>query len=182
VDISCAEGRDPIEDINLINNELAQYSTELASRRQIIVANKVDAMPEDFDEEAFMEFVNSNGWMLMYVSAATGENLDSLVNMVDTMLKQLPEMTRYESEVTTEEIAVASDDRSVEITVEDGVYIVEAEWLFNLMGSVNFSDRESLMYFQRVLKNNKVIDALEAAGCGDGDTVCIYDFEFDFVK
>ena len=182
VDISCAEGRDPIEDIELINNELSQYSCELASRRQIVIANKADAIGEDFDKAKFEKYVADNGWMLLYVSAVTGDNLDELVRMVDRMLQQLPEMTRYESEFSVDGIVTASDDRSVEITKEDGVFVVEAEWLFNLMGSVNFSDRESLMYFQRVLKNNKVIDALEEAGCTDGDTVCIYDFEFDFVK
>ena len=119
---------------------------------------------------------------MVYTSAATGENLDEMVAMVGNMLQQLPEMIKYESEMSTEEIVVQSDDRSVDIHVEDGVYIVEAEWLYNVMGSVNFADRESLMYFQRVLKNNKVIDALEEAGCGDGDTVSIYDFEFDYVK
>jgi GTP-binding protein len=182
VDISCQEGRDPIEDIKLINRELAQYSCELASRRQIVLANKYDAVPEDFDKKKFEKFVKDNGWFLIYTSAATGENLDEMVAMVESMLQQLPEMIKYESEMSTEEIVVQSDDRSVDIHVEDGVYIVEAEWLYNVMGSVNFADRESLMYFQRVLKNNKVIDALEEAGCGDGDTVSIYDFEFDFIK
>ncbi len=182
VDISCCEGRDPIEDIKLINRELSQYSTELASRPQIILANKADAMPDDFDKKAFEKFVRSNGWQLMYLSAVTGENLSEMVKLVDSMLERLPSMTRYESEMSTEEIEINSDDRSVEITVEDGVYVVEAEWLYNLMGSINFDDRESLMYFQRVLRNNKVIEALEEAGCTDGDTVNIYDFEFDFVK
>ncbi|MBE6638694.1 MAG: GTPase ObgE [Ruminococcaceae bacterium] len=182
VDISCCEGRDPIEDIKLINKELAQYSTELSSRPQIVLANKADSMPEDFDKKAFERFVRSNGWQLMYLSAVTGENLAEMVKLVDSMLERLPSMTRYESEMSTEEVITASDDRSVEITKENGVYVVEAEWLYNLMGSINFDDRESLMYFQRVLRNNKVIEALEAAGCGDGDTVSIYDFEFDFVK
>lgn len=182
VDISCSEGRDPIDDIELINNELSQYSCELASRPQIVIANKTDAMPEDFDKKRFEKFVKENGWQLIYLSAVTGENLTDMVSLVDSMLERLPEMTKYESEMSTEEPIIANDDRSVEIRVEDGVYVVEAEWLFNVMGSVNFADRESLMYFQRVLRNNKVIEALENAGCTDGDTVSIYDFEFDFIK
>ena len=59
---------------------------------------------------------------------------------------------------------------------------MEGEWLYNLMGSINFDDRESLMYFQRVLRSSGVIEMLEKKGCTDGDTVSMYDFEFDFVK
>ena len=74
------------------------------------------------------------------------------------------------------------DNHEVEIHREGSTYVVEADWLWNLVGSVNFEDRDSLRYFQRVLRTSGVIDRLEEAGCGDGDSVAIYDFEFDFVK
>ena len=74
------------------------------------------------------------------------------------------------------------DKSKVKITKHDGIYFVEAKWLFNIMKSVNFDDYESLQYFQRVLINGGVIDALREAGINEGDTVSIYDLEFDFVE
>ena len=181
VDISGREGRDPIEDIKLINNELKNCSDELANRPQIIAANKCDLLDEDSDISAFEAFVKENGWEIIYISAATGMNIRELVNMVYKRIQSLPGVKIYESEYVAPE-AVDKTDHSVEIIVEDGKYIVEGEWLLRVMSNVNFDDRESLMYFQRVLRNSGVISELEKAGLDEGDTVSIYDFEFDFVR
>ena len=183
VDISCSEGRDPIDDIKKINTELASYSEKLATRPQIIAANKCDAADMDSDTvKAFEKFVKSElGAELVYVSAATGENLTELVRITAEKLKELPPIEYYEADYVEEE-HIDTGDRSVSITNEDGVYVVEAEWLYNFMGSINFDDRESLSYFQRVLKSSGVIEQLEAAGVKDGDTVSMYEFEFDFIK
>ena len=182
VDISCFEGRDPIEDIIKINTELERYSPALALREQIIVANKTDALdPELVDIKAFENFVKENDWKLMYVSAATGEGLDELIRYSADELKELPPMTIYEAEYEPED-AYVGGGKETTIRREDGVFIVEGEWLFNLMGQINFSDYESLNYFQRILYRSGVFEELEKHGCVDGDTVSIYDFEFDFVK
>ena len=183
VDISCSEGRDPINDVKKINAELANYNDRLATRPQIIAANKADAADMDSEVVAkFEDFVkNELGAELIYVSAATGENLTTLVNMTAEKLKDLPPIEYYEADYVKEEV-IDTGDRTVNITNEDGVYVVEAEWLYNFMGSINFDDRESLSYFQRVLKSSGVIEQLEAAGVKDGDTVSMYEFEFDFVK
>lgn len=182
VDISCAEGRDPVEDIKTINAELARYSEQLASRPQIIAANKYDSLDEEaVDLDAFEAYVDELGCDLIYVSAATGENIPTLVNMCSERLKLLPPVITYESEYV-KEVYRDEDDHAITIRNVNGTYVVEGEWLLNLMGSINFEDRESLMYFQRVLRNSGVIAALEEKGCGDGDTVSIYDFEFDFVR
>ncbi len=182
VDISCAEGRDPVEDIKTINAELARYSEQLAARPQIIAANKYDSLDEDVtDLDAFEAYVDELGCDLIYVSAATGENIPTLVNMCAERLKLLPPVITYESEYV-KEVYRDEDDHAITIRNVNGTYVVEGEWLLNLMGSINFEDRESLMYFQRVLRNSGVIAALEEKGCGDGDTVSIYDFEFDFVR
>ncbi len=181
VDISGSEGRDPIEDIKMINAELAKYSEELASRPQIIVANKYDSVDEGSEAiTAFENYVDDNGYELVYISAATRYNIDTLINVISQRLRFLPQIIKYESDYVEE--AIVDDSRDVEIRNENGVYVVEADWLYNFMGSINFDDRESLNYFQRILRKNGVIDALEAKGCGDGDTVSIYDFEFDFIK
>lgn len=182
VDISCFEGRNPVEDIIAINTELEKYSPELATRKQIIVANKVDALDEEVvDIASFESYVKDNGWVLKYVSAATGEGLDDLIKYSSDELKDLPPMTIYEAEYEPED-AYVGGGKETTITIQDGVYVVEGDWLFNLMGQINFSDYESLNYFQRILYRSGVFDELEKHGCKDGDTVSIYDFEFDFVK
>lgn len=182
VDISCFEGRDPIEDIIKINTELEKYSPELATRKQIVVANKTDALdPELVDVKAFESYVAQNGWELLYVSAATGEGLDKLIQRSAELLAELPPMIIYDAEYEPED-AYVGGGKDTTITYEDGVYIVEGDWLFNLMGQINFSDNESLNYFQRILYRSGIFEELEKHGCKDGDTVSIYDFEFDFVK
>lgn len=184
VDISMTRGNDPAEDIRTINRELARYSDSLAERPQIIVGNKYDAIaPDDPKLKAFEAFVKENGWELIYISAATRANIDSLLRRVSEVLRTLPPLTIYEPEyIPEEEILDAPGTHEITITFDHGIYVVEGEWLYRLMGSINFDDRESLRYFQRVLKNSGVIDKLEAFGVKDGDTVSMYDFEFDFVK
>ena len=184
VDVAGTDGRDPVEDIEKINYELRQYSEALADRPQIIVANKIDSVLEE--EEIFVrfrEYVERNDLPVVYVSAVTGEGLDKLVRMATEKLKELPPVTIYEPEYSPEDEAIASAGGARETTVhvEDGKYIVEGEWLYNFMGQINFDDYESLNFFQRVLIKNGVIDMLRKAGIEEGDSVSIYDFEFDFV-
>ena len=182
VDISCFEGRDPIDDIIMINTELLKYSPTLAERPQIIVANKCDALDRDVvDIDAFEAYVKDIGCELIYVSAATGENLDELIKMCAKYLAELPPMLIYESEYTAEDAYVESVKETV-IRRENNVFYVEGDWLYNLLGQINFSDYESMNYFQRVLKNSGVFQMLEEKGCTEGDTVSIYDLEFDYVK
>ena len=184
VDIAGTDGRDPVEDIEKINYELFQYSEELSRRPQIIVANKIDSVLEE--EEIYINFKNyveSKGLTTVYVSAVTGEGLDELVRVATEKLKDLPPVTIYEAEYSPEDEAISSAAGVKETTVrnENGKYIVEGEWLYNFMGQINFDDYESLNFFQRVLIKNGVIDKLRQAGVEEGDTVSIYDFEFDFV-
>ncbi len=182
VDIAATEYRDPIEDIKNINTELERYSPELASRPQIIVANKFDMHdPELVDLDKFEAFVDENGWELFYVSAMTGEGLKKLIFEVGERLRLLPPITVYESEVVSEE-AIPEGSADITIKYEDGKYIVEGDWIYNIMGRINFDDYESLNYFQHTLMREGVFEKLEAKGCHDGDTVSIYDFEFDYVK
>lgn len=183
VDISGMSGRDPIEDIKLINSELALYSEELASRPQIIAANKIDLLEDETDLSGFEAFVKEMGYDLIYISALTEKNVKPLVKKIAEKLKALPPITVYEPDYVPElENLEDKNDRSIVIRNVNGVYEVEAEWLYRLMGTINFDDYESLMYFQKILKNSGVFDKLEEFGVKDGDTVSMYDFEFDFVK
>ena len=184
VDISCFEGRNPIDDIKVIDEELSKFSPELSTRPRIIVANKVDSLDRSIvDIDAFEAYVKERGWEVIYISAYTGENTEELVKRIDEMLKELPPLIIYEADYMPEDTVLAdSEDHPISITKDSqGTYVVEGEWLFNLVGQVNFEDRESLMFFQRVLLKSGVIEKLREAGCQDGDSVSIYDFEFDFV-
>ena len=182
VDISGSEGRDPIDDIIAINSELERYSPELAKRPQIIIANKYDLLPEDADLTDFKEFAEVKGCQVIYVSAAMNMGIKELVDKTFTALQTLPPVKIFEAEYTAPELSEDTGSHEFSIHREDDLFIVEGDWLRRVMSSVNFSDRESLMYFQRVLRNSGVIKALEEAGVSDGDTVSIYDFEFDYVR
>lgn len=183
VDISAADGRDPLEDIDTIDAELEKYSPELSLRPQIVVANKIDSILEDEPIiEEMKNYCEQLGRPLVFVSAVSGDGLDELVDLAAKTLATLPPLTVYESEVTEEEsIADTFGKKETVVTKKDGVYYVEGDWLYNLMGQVNFEDYESLNFFQRILIKNGVIDMLRAEGVEEGDTVSIYDFEFDFV-
>ena len=184
VDVAGTDGREPALDIDKIDTELARYSEELSSRPQIIVANKCDSA--DMESESVMRFKAHTielGREVVWVSAVTGEGLSELVRVASEKLRELPPLTVYEAEYSPEDEAIASAGGAIETTVrrENEKYVVEGQWLFNFMGQINFNDYESLNFFQRVLVKNGVIDKLREAGVKEGDTVSIYDFEFDFV-
>ena len=137
------------------------------------------------EDENVQRFIKKCGWLdreVVFVSAVTGENLDTLVDMTVKALADLPPLTVYEAEYNPEEaIATSAGAKETEIYKKDGKYFVEGEWLYNFMGQINFNDFESLNFFQRVLEKNGVFDRLRAMGIEEEDTVNIYDFEFDFV-
>ena len=184
VDLSAADGRDPLEDIDKIDTELARYSPELATRPQIMVANKIDSVePGSEIIAAFQEKCMEKGRRVIFVSAFTGENLEQLIRVTADELKKLPPLTVYEAEYSPELQAISGSAgvRETRVRKENGTYFVEGEWLYNFMGQINFSDYESLNFFQRVLAKNGVFDKLREMGIEEGDTVNMYDFEFDFV-
>lgn len=184
VDIAGTDGRDPLDDIDKIDTELKKYSSELSMRPQIMVANKVDSIDRDSDVvKAFCDKCRSLNRDVVFVSAYTGENLDELVERTIAALRELPPLTVYEAEYSPEEEALAAGGnvKQTYIRREGDKYYVEGEWLYNFMGQINFSDYESLNFFQRVLGKNGVFDRLREAGIEEGDTVNIYDFEFEFL-
>ena len=182
-DISSADGRDPTDDMLKIDAEREKYSDELSKRPQIVVANKIDSADMESDAvKAFIDKCAELGREVVYVSAVTGEGLDEMVKLAAEKLKELPPVTVYEPEFFPEEnVANEADVRETTVKREGGKFVVEGQWLFNFMANINFSDYESLNFFQRVLVKNGVIDKLREAGVEEGDTVSIYDFEFDFV-
>ena len=126
--------------------------------------------------------MESLGCELVYISAATRYNLDKLINIIDCKLQDLDPILVYEPEYLPEDNYIDNTDRTTTIRRENNTFYVEGDWLYNFMGQINFSDNESLGYFQRILIKSGVIDMLEEKGASDGDIVNIYDFEFDFIK
>ena len=181
VDISGSEGRDPIEDFEIINRELEKFNPELAKRPMLVAGNKCD-LATDEQIENFKNYVEEKGYMFFPIMAAIRYDVDPLLNKIQEMLSKLPPIAVYEAEPVPVVAAENVGRHDVKITVHDGIYFVEGNWLLNVIKSVNFDDYESLNYFQKVLINSGVIDALREAGINEGDTVSIYDLEFDFVE
>ncbi len=181
VDVSGSEGRDPKEDFRVINRELEKFNPELAQRPMLVAGNKCD-LAEDADVEEFKEYVESQGYMFFPIMAAIRYQVDPLLDQIQEMLSKLPPIRQFEAEPVALASAEEIGRHDVKITVQDGVYFVEAPWLLKILQSVNFDDYESLQYFQRVLIQSGVIDALREAGVQEGDTVSLYDLEFDFME
>ena len=180
VDIAGNEGRDPLEDFDKINHELAAFDSELAARPMIVAGNKCDLATEE-QQAAFAAAMKARGFAYFPIMAPIAHGTDALIKHLAAMLQTLPPPTRFEPQAEELPDVETLRDRSVQIKNEDGVFFVEAPWLLRLMRGINFDDSESLQYFEKVLRSAGVIDALTDAGVAEGDTVCIYDFEFEFV-
>ena len=183
VDVSGSEGRDPIEDFEAINKELAGFSQELADAPQIVAANKSDmASPEQI--QRFKDYIQNKGYKFFEISAATTRGTKELVYEVWEELGKLPPVKQFEAQpLTREELdAKLLSKKEFEITVEDGIYFVEADWLWDIIRVADMEDYSSLQYFQNVLRSTGIIDKLEEMGINEGDTVAIFDFEFEYVR
>lgn len=181
VDVSGSEGRDPIEDFRTINSELEKFNPQMLERPMIVAGNKID-LATDEQQESFAAFCEENGYQYFPMMAAIRVGVDPMLDCISALLATLPPIERYEAEPEQLPSAEEMTGRPFTVRVEDGVYIVEGEWLLGVMRSVNFNDYESLQYFERVLQSSGIIDALREAGIQEKDTVSIYDLEFDFVN
>lgn len=183
-DISGIEGRDPKDDFELINRELANFSEELAHRPQIVAGNKADmASPEQIEE--FKRYIEEKGLPFFVISAATTQGTKELVAEIAKVLETLPPMIKFEVQELTPEQAdlLAAEKHSFEVRkVDEGCFEVTGDFLVPILRNVNMDDYESLQYFQRVLRSSGIIDALEEAGIEEDDLVSIYDFEFEYVR
>ena len=181
VDVSGSEGRDPVEDFEAINAELAQYSPELATRKMIVAANKVDIMSDPELLRRLREHVEARGMELFELSAAAHQGTRELVKKAAQELAQLPPVTVYEATYVPRAPEV---DTTGEVTIEqyDDTWVIEAPWLQQLMSNVNFGDYESRNWFDRQLRQSGLFDRLESMGIRDGDIVSLYDLEFEYQK
>ena len=180
VDVSGSEGRDPVEDFEAINAELREYSPELAERPQIVVGNKCDLLGDERENiEKLRAHVEAQGYAFFELSAAAHMGTRELVQECARRLKELPPILRFEADYVPPEPKV---DTSGELTIEhfDDMWLVEGPWLQRLVATVNFSDYESRMYSDRVLREAGVFKRMEEMGVRDGDTVSMYDLMFEY--
>lgn len=179
VDVSGIEGRNPIDDFDKINLELENYDPVLATRQQIVAANKTDIVQDEAAYRAFMAEMEKRSYTVFEISAATRGGVDALIAHTAKVLATIPPVEAYEAEPEYIEL---TDDTLFTVRNENGVYVVEGDWIEYLVSSVNLADDESFNYFQRTLRKKGVIDALEEKGIQEGDTVRLYEIEFDYVR
>lgn len=181
IDVAGTEGRDPVDDFNKINSELKKYSEKLATRKQILVANKIDSMQDDTNYKALEKLAKDNDMEIYKISAVTGEGLNELFNHVAKLIKTLPKEEVVEVE---DRIVYTLEDEAdnFEIEVKGNEFIVTGPAVERLMGRVNIGDNESYHYMEKMLKKLGVDAALREKGVKEGDTVKILEWEFEWYE
>ena len=182
VDVSGSEGRDPVEDFHAICEELKNYSVDLSNRPMIVAANKTDLMmPESDNLERLRKAVEEAGCELYEISAGTTQGTRNLMRVVAEKLRTLPPVTIYEPEYVEPE-AEAGDPNELEIDHEGSTWLITGVWLERLVQNINFDDYESRNFFDLQLRKAGLFAKLEEMGIKDGDTVDIYDFQFEYQR
>lgn len=181
IDVAGTEGRNPIDDFNKINDELKKYSEKLATRKQIIVANKIDSMQDNSNLENLENLAKEKNMEIYKISAATGEGLNELFNHVSEIIKTLPkeEVVDIEDRIV---YTLEDDEEQFTIDVIDGEFIVEGPAVERLMGRVNIGDNESYHYMEKMLKKLGIEDALREKGVKEGDTVKLLEWVFEWYE
>ena len=186
VDAAGTEGRDPVEDIRAINKELFAYNKGLEHKPQVIAANKLDVLygeEKDIAMELLQTELEPEGMKIFPISAATGEGIDELLFYVHDMLKNIPEEPIvFEKEFFLDSLETSEEPYFVEYNEEDEVYVVEGPRIEKMLGYTNIDSEKGFEFFQKFLKNNGILEELEALGIKDGDTVRMYGLEFDYYK
>lgn len=181
LDVSGQEGRNPVEDFNTINEELKKYSEKLSNRKQIIVANKIDAMQDEDLLKEVEELAKKEKLKLFKISAATKQGIEELIDYVTEELKNLPKEDLIEIE---DKVVYTLEDKKDEWSIkeEDGIFIVSGRDVQRLMGRVNIEDNESMYYLQKCLKNMGIDEKLKEMGVCEGDTVILDDWELEWYE
>ena len=180
VDVAGSEGRNPIEDFEAINYELGRYNEELTKYPQIVAGNKID-LATDEQRKKFEEYVRGKGYDYYEIIAPIAEGTQELINAVAAELHKLPPVKIYEKQEITPKEILKSAKKDFKIRVEGDVFIVEAPWLAKILMKTDLNDYSSLQYFQNILVTSGIIQSLVDHGIAEGDTVSIYDLEFDYV-
>jgi GTP-binding protein len=179
IDVSGSEGRNPVQDFKTINAELKKYSEKLSKRKQIVVANKIDAMQDEKLYKELEKVAKENKMEIFKISAATGEGISKLLSHVSEVLKTLPKEDLIETE-NEKVYTLEEKDNEYTIEKEDGKFVIKGEAVERIMRRVNIADNESLYYFQKSLDNLGVNEKLKKMGVQEGDIVKIDDYELEW--
>ena len=181
IDVSGIEGRDPVQDFYTINEELKSYSEKLSTRKQIIVANKIDVMQDETGLKELEELAKKEGLELFKISGVTGQGVPELLNRVSEVLKTLPKEEIVEAE---ERVVYTLEDDKDDFTVskEGDTFVIEGKAINRLMGRINIDDNESMYYFQKNLKSLGIEDELKRQGIKEGDFVKILNWTFEWYE
>lgn len=186
VDAASTEGRDPLNDINIINQELKKYSEELAARPQVIAANKTDVFygtEEDTVISLLREEFGPKGIPVFPISAVSGKGVKELLYHVKKMLDDIhEEPTVFEREFVLDEMDFADEPYTVEYDEKENMYVVEGPRIERMLGYTNLDSEKGFQFFQKFLKTSGILEELERLGIEEGDTVRMYDLQFDYYK
>ena len=185
VDVASTEGRDPLEDIRILNDELAKFSEELAKKPQILVLNKADALVLSEDQEdpvaKIRALYETEEVPVFLISAVTHEGTKELLSYIRKRLSEMPrEITVYEPEFVYE--IDTGTELPYTIEMEDGMYVVEGPRIEKMLGYTNLDSEKGFQFFQKFLKETGILKELEDMGIQDGDTVRMYGHQFDYYK
>ncbi len=183
VDVSGSEGRDPVEDFEKINAELASYSEKLSKKPMIVAANKMD-MADEESYERFAEYIKAKGLEVYPMSAPIHEGVDELLQAALRLLDSLPEEEPQETEYYVAPDPEDEEDfRDINISQdEDGTFVLTGKQLRKIFDSTNFNDTGSLRYLYKYIQSKGIIDELEELGLEDGDTIKVFDYEFEYYE
>lgn len=188
VDAASTEGRDPVEDIYTINQELEAYNEDIAKRPQVIAANKVDAIYDDgtgMDPvQRIRDEFEPKGIKVFPISAVSGAGIKELLYYVRELLDQINEPpTVFESEFNPDtELVTGNEPYTVEYNAKDKEYVVEGPRIEKMLGYTNLESEKGFKFFQEFLKDNGILEELEALGIQEGDTVRMYGLAFNYYK
>lgn len=188
VDAASTEGRDPIEDIYAINKELFEYNEEISKRPQIIAANKTDCIYlQDGDEDPVDRLKNEfepKGYKVMPISAVSGKGIRELLFEVRKILDETNnEIITFEQEFFPEYMfSLKEEPYEVTFDEDNNMYVVEGPRIEKMLGYTNLESEKGFAFFQKFLKENDIIKRLEEEGIEEGDTVRMYDLQFDYYK
>ncbi|MBM7623110.1 GTPase ObgE [Sporohalobacter salinus] len=187
LDVSGFEGRDPIEDFEVINEELEKFNSKLSQRPQIVAANKMDlpAAKENIDE--VKKELEKEGYEVFPISAVTGQGIDELIKAVDKLVQKTEEAVETEIGDEDKEVVIkgpqpAGEEDEFEIIKRDDLYIVKGEEIERKVAMVDLTNEDSAYHFARRLQEMGIEDALKEHGINDGDTVKIGEVEFEYFE
>ena len=186
VDAASIDGRDPVNDVKIINEELKKYNKDIESRPTVIAANKIDALDEVGYEtviEMLKEEFEKDGVKIFPISAVSGKGISELLWYVNDLVKNAPDdVVEFEPEVDLDFHDNPDLPFEVSYNEEDDVYVIEGPRIERMLGYTNLESEKGFEFFQKFLKANGILDQLEALGIGEGDTVRMYGLEFDYYK